>query len=292
MSEAKLPEVAFSPAEIVRRQTACWPGLSAEIVQATRRRHFEYSYLGSRHLLIASERGERRDGESLVEGLPRSTRREFNNKLTLVPAGHRFHGWQEPSALARVTYFHIDPAGPLLDPQLRFAELELAPRLFFEDSHLWSTTAKLKSEIEHGGSNLLYAEALSQVLALELVRLRPGGPTPLQQYRGGLAGRQQRMVLDFLETHLAETVSLAALAEIAGLNPFHFARAFKRTFGLPPHRFHLDQRISRAKSMLARPALSVTEIAIELGFATTSSFSCAFRKIAGVSPTAYRRSLY
>jgi AraC-like DNA-binding protein len=44
--------------------------------------------------------------------------------------------------------------------------------------------------------------------------------------------------------------------------------------------------------MLARPALSVTEIAIELGFATTSSFSCAFRKIAGVSPTAYRRSLY
>jgi AraC family transcriptional regulator len=100
------------------------------------------------------------------------------------------------------------------------------------------------------------------------------------------------MVLDFLKTHLAETVSLAALAEIAGLNPFHFARAFKRTFGLPPHRFHLDQRISRAKSMLARPALSVTEIAIELGFATTSSFSCAFRKIAGVSPTAYRRSLY
>src|ERR1700720_2720746 len=282
MSEAKLPEVAFSPAEIVRRQTACWPGLSAEIVQATRRRHFEYSYLGSRHLLIASERGERRDGESLVEGLPRSTRREFNNKLTLVPAGHRFHGWQEPSA----------PAGPLLDPQLRFAELELAPRLFFEDSHLWSTTAKLKSEIEHGGSNLLYAEALSQVLALELVRLRPGGPTPLQQYRGGLAGRQQRMVLDFLETHLAETVSLAALAEIAGLNPFHFARAFKRTFGLPPHRFHLDQRISRAKSMLARPALSVTEIAIELGFATTSSFSFPFRQIAGVSPPPYRPSLY
>jgi AraC family transcriptional regulator len=100
------------------------------------------------------------------------------------------------------------------------------------------------------------------------------------------------MVLDYLETHLAEPVSLAALAEIAGLNPFHFTRAFKRTFGLPPHRFHLDQRISRAKAMLARPALSVTEIAIELGFAATSSFSSTFRKIAGVSPTEYRRGLY
>jgi AraC family transcriptional regulator len=292
MSEPKLPEVTFSPPEIVRRQTASWPGLSAEIVQATRRRRFEYNYIGSRHLLIASEWGERRDGESLVEGLPRSTRREFNNKLSLVPAGRRFHAWQEPSVLARVTYFHIDPAGPLLDPQLRFSELELAPRLFFEDIHLWSTAAKLKSEIEYGGSSPLYAEALSQVLVLELVRLRNGAPAPLQQYRGGLAGRQRRMVLDYLETHLAEPVSLAALAEIAGLNPFHFTRAFKRTFGLPPHRFHLDQRISRAKAMLARPALSVTEIAIELGFAATSSFSSTFRKIAGVSPTEYRRGLY
>ena len=149
-------------------------------------------------------------------GLPRSTRREFNNKLSLVPAGRRFHAWQEPSVLARVTYFHIDPAGPLLDPQLRFSELELAPRLFFEDIHLWSTAAKLKSEIEYGGSNPLYAEALSQVLVLELVRLRNGAPAPLQQHRGGLAGCQ-RMVLDYLETHLAEPLSLAALAEIAGI---------------------------------------------------------------------------
>lgn len=63
----------------------------------------------------------------MVEGLPKSTRREFSQRLTFVPAGGEFFGWQQPRALARVSYFYIEPAGPLLDPELRLGE-QLAPR--------------------------------------------------------------------------------------------------------------------------------------------------------------------
>jgi AraC family transcriptional regulator len=61
-----------------------------------------------------SERGSRDDGETLVDGLPISTARDFGRKLTLVPADHELHGWQKPRALTRVIYFYINPYSTLL----------------------------------------------------------------------------------------------------------------------------------------------------------------------------------
>ena len=123
--------VDYSPSEIVRRHSAAWSGLIVETVQVTRHTPFEYGFRAPCHLLIAAELAERYDGETFVEGLPRSTLRDFTHKLTFVPAGHDFHGSQLPRALSRSTYFYIDPRGPLADPALRFGEIKFRPRLFF-----------------------------------------------------------------------------------------------------------------------------------------------------------------
>jgi len=56
---------------------------------------------------------------ALVDGLPRSHRRAWNGKMTFVPAGCRFYGWQKPRALTRVTFLYIDPSNSLLQPELR-----------------------------------------------------------------------------------------------------------------------------------------------------------------------------
>ena len=84
---------------------------------------------------------------------------------------------------------------------------------------------------------------------------------------------------------------LAKLAELAGLSTYHFCRAFKQSLGVPPHRYHTSQRIERAKTLLAKPAFSVTDIGLTVGFSETSSFTAAFRKATGLTPTAYHRSL-
>ena len=84
--------VNISPPEIVRRHSKAWSGLYVETVQVTRRTPFEYGFRAPCHLLIAAELAERYDGETFVEGLPRSTLRDFTQKLTFVPAGHDFHG--------------------------------------------------------------------------------------------------------------------------------------------------------------------------------------------------------
>jgi AraC family transcriptional regulator len=132
---------------------------------------------------------------------------------------------------------------------------------------------------------------LGRVLAQELLRLQQGSAPTKQLVRGGLAAWQQRIVTTYIEEHLAEPILLATLAELAGLSTYHFCRAFKQPFGLPPHRYHTSRRIEHAKTLLAKPALSVTDIGMTVGFSETSSFTAAFRKATGLTPSAYHRSL-
>ena len=111
--------VEISPPDIARRRLADWGAIQADTVRVTRRETFECGFQARRHLLIAYERAERNDGETLIEGLPKSTLREFNCKLSFVPAGHRFYGWQTPRVLTRVTYFYIDLQDSLFGLEIR-----------------------------------------------------------------------------------------------------------------------------------------------------------------------------
>jgi AraC family transcriptional regulator len=132
--------------------------------------------------------------------------------------------------------------------------------------------------------------ALREILLMhELIRPERTTSTMARPLRGALQAWQQKRVVEFIEAHLAEDVSLAALAELAHLSRYHFARAFKQSFGAPPHRYHMMRRMDRAKCLLQRPALSVTEIGIQIGFRETSSFTRAFRRFTGLAPTEYRR---
>jgi AraC family transcriptional regulator len=248
--------------------------------------------LCARPLAGLYERGARHAGGTFVEGLPKSTLRDFRRKLVFVPAGHEYYDWQEPRILTRVVHFYFDPAALAISPELGFADMSFAPRLFFEDSALWDTALKLTTLIEGAGSDhRLYVEALGVVLAHELARLNAGAPRMEPQVRGGLAAWQQRTAVSYIEEHLAEAISLATLAQLVRLSPHYFCRAFKQSFGMPPHRYHTSRRLERAKALLAKPAPSVTDIGFTVGFSQTSSFTAAFRKATGLTPTAYHRSV-
>ena len=109
---------------------------------------------------------------------------------------------------------------------LRFHEIQFKPRLFFFDRDIWETAFKLKMQIENPASSG-YAEALSLVLAHELIRLQKRAPfAPV--LRGGLASWQQKKIAEYIEDHLHEEISLRDLAATAHLSPFHFARTCSR----------------------------------------------------------------
>jgi AraC family transcriptional regulator len=282
--------VEISPPDIACRRLENWGAIQADAVKITRRGTFEYGYQARRYLLIAYERAERHEGETLIEGLPKSTLREFNCKLCFVPAGHRFHGWETPRVLTRVTYFYIDLQDRLFDPGSSITSPTISPRLFFFNQAVWDTVLKLKAEVGNSDpSSRQYVEALSIVLVHELIRLEQTTSGAARPVHGGLPLRQQKRLAEFIDEHLAEEISLATLAGLVDLSVYHFARAFKQSFSVPPHRYHMNRRMDRARSLLRRSAFSVTQIGSQIGFRETSSFTRAYRKFAGVTPSKCRR---
>jgi AraC family transcriptional regulator len=286
--------VQIIPCEAVTRRALTWDGTTAEIVQITTHQPIELRYRGPRHLLVLYQQGMRRDGDSQVEGLPRSSLRDLKGKLTFVPAGHEYRERHVPRALVRAVYIYFKPDRLPVHTESGVAAdfAGLAPRLFFDDPALASTARKIERLLEStGSSNQPYFEALGVVLAHELIRLNTGTERADAPFRGGLAPWQQRIVTAHIEEHLAEPISLATLAQLVRLSPYYFCRAFKQSFGLPPHRYHTQRRIEQAKILLGKPRPSVTEIGLSVGYSETSSFTTAFRKATGITPTAYHRSL-
>jgi AraC-like DNA-binding protein len=281
--------VRISSSDAVTRRTVVCRGVTVEIIQALRPDRIEYCFCAPVHMLVLYEQGLRGDGETFVQGLRRSTLRDPRNKLTFVPAGHAYRESHELRALSRLAYFYFD----LLKTPLRGnAGSAPAPRMYFENAAVWDTACKLISSIDGTSEDdHLYREALGVVLAHELERM-DSAKSPVQApFRGGLAAWQQRVAAAYIEEHLAEQISLKTLARLVRLSPYHFCRAFKQSFGLPPNRYHASRRIELAKVLLAKPAASVTEVGLTLGFSQTSSFSAAFRRATGLTPTSYHRSL-
>ena len=283
------PLVAITPGHRFRRRTVRSAGMTAEIVQEIGSERIEYRFQAPVHLLIMFERGVRREGETDIEGLPRSALRNLSRKFAFVPAGKDYRDWREPSMPARTAFFYFDPTG--LPGAQAAGAARLAPRLFFEDPQLFATAQKLvwlTEGPEH--ENSYYIEALGHVLIHELMRTDHGIVPRKSMERGGLAGWQQRIVTGYIEDHLADPLSLAELSGLVGLSSCHFCRAFKQSLGIPPRRYQACQRIARAKALLAKPDPSVTDIGLMIGFNHTSSFTAAFHKATGLTPTAYRRS--
>lgn len=278
--------VGISPAASVKRHYIRSHGLVTDIIYLPLRMKIEIRFDGAVHLLIMYE-GARHKGETSIEGLAPSKLRNFNNKLTFVPAGHAYQEWHEISTPARVTYLYFDPA------KLRKSndvEAQYAPKAFFEDAGVWETAVKLKSVVQRGQpEDAPYSEALVRVLAHEL-SCSDEDIVRTSATRGGLASWQMRAVAAYVEEHLNEQTSLTTLAGLARLSRYHYCRAFKRAFGVAPHQYLVQRRIEKAKILLADRATTVTEVGLILGYSQTSSFSVAFRKNLRQTPTEFRRN--
>jgi AraC family transcriptional regulator len=153
-----------------------------------------------------------------------------------------------------------------------------------DDPHARHLMLALRADVEGGHpSGRLYTETLVRALVIRLLAGyaddRSCGMSP------GMLGR----VREYVEAHLAENPSLSDLAAVVGMSPYHFARTFSRTAGLPPHRYLLARRLERAKAMLSGSGRPIVEIALDLGFGSQGHFHRAFRKHVGTTPGSYRR---
>ena len=95
-------------------------------------------------------------------------------------------------------------------------------------------------------------------------------------------------ILEHIDANRHRALRLSELGALAHMSVFHFARLFKQSTGVPPHRFVVGRRVERAKEMLASDQASIAEIGRAVGFRTASHFTTVFHRATGMTPTAYR----
>ena len=211
-----------------------------------------------------------------------------SDSLSLVPAGISYW-WRrdQPSELVLVELKSSFVAGVARNtdaPVLRAMPV-------FQDRAIAHILSALREEIRDGcRSGHRYGTALCTALVIHLLRRYAAAPVPSQDQdrKGGLPPSRLRRVLDHIERHLGDGVTLGDLASLSGLSPDHFAAQFRRSTGLPPHRYVLQRRVGRAKELVAAGRLSLAEIGYALGFPSQAHFTTTFRKLAGTTPGAYR----
>jgi AraC family transcriptional regulator len=120
----------------------------------------------------------------------------------------------------------------------------------------------------------------------------PAGAEAALAPASGLPGAALRRVLEHIDANLHRDPRLAELSALAHMSTFHFARLFKRSTGLSPHRFVVARRIDHAKELLAVDGPSIAAISGTVGFRTASHFTTVFRRSTGVTPSAYRSAAH
>jgi AraC family transcriptional regulator len=145
---------------------------------------------------------------------------------------------------------------------------------------------------EETSAGRILVESIANTMAVRVIHSNVGRPPDCAKALGsGLDARRLFRVLEAVDAGLEEDLSLAYLASVACLSPFHFARAFKTAMGVSPHQYVSGRRLERAKDLVLVGAMPLSQIAASLGFSSQANFNRAFKAATGVTPTGYRHAM-
>lgn len=130
-------------------------------------------------------------------------------------------------------------------------------------------------------------DALVQAMKVDIARYFRAGR---HQARGMLARWQVNRIEEFVQQNLSRPLTVTDLADVAQISPGHLMRSFRKTMGMTVHQYVTERRMDRACYLLSETQTPLKKLAADLGFATASSFTFAFRKAMGVTPGRYRAS--
>jgi AraC family transcriptional regulator len=213
--------------------------------------------------------------------------------LWLLPASSLTALWSWEST-DEVMVFTIDP---LLLDEIALASdcanssgLELKPLVYQHDPQLLAISQSFKQEMTQGGiASQLYTDALALQFTIHLLRHYTTQPLIPKHYSGGLSQQQVKCLIDYMQMNLDRSIHLEELATLLNMSQYHFCRLFKRSTGVSPHQFVIRQRVDRAKQLLQKSDRNILEIATHCGFTDGSHLTRHFRKLTGVTPTAFRQ---
>jgi AraC family transcriptional regulator len=173
----------------------------------------------------------------------------------------------------------------------RIRDLSYKPGASLSDVTVSSLGSLLLPALRHPNqANPLFVDHVLLAFGAHIAQTY-GGMRPVRLVQGRLAPWQERRAKEILRAKLQGGVPLKEVARECGLSASHFSHAFRRTLGVAPHNWLIEQRILLSKEKLRDDRLSLAGVAAECGFCDQSHFTQHFTRIVGVSPGAWRRAL-
>lgn len=214
--------------------------------------------------------------------------------VAVISAATALRSWYDEAEQDDI-YLHLEPefikqtaAGADLNPD----KIEITTTLDSRSPAIESMARMAFDELQRGTEAMasnLYADSLANMLAVQLLREYSSDKMPPEKrYVNGLTNKKLSLVLELIENDLSEDLPLKILAGAANLSEYHFLRMFKQSTGYTPHQYVLHQRIERAKELLKKTDMTITEIAYLLGFSTPAHFTHHFRRKTGITPSEAR----
>jgi AraC family transcriptional regulator len=207
--------------------------------------------------------------------------------ILVVPAGiPRQAFWRGP---VEAVHVHLDPQVMVRTAaetfELEPARVELPPLGALEHPDVKATMLLMDAELGSGGlGSQLLAESLANALAVHLIRHITGNRASGHSSRGGLPRKKLCDAIDYIDAHLDTDISLDELASVTHLSPYHFARQFKVSTGLPPHQYLIARRVERAKHLLQGGHFTLAQVASRTGFWDQGHFTRHFKRLTGTTP--------
>lgn len=167
-------------------------------------------------------------------------------------------------------------------------QVALEPRNHLRDARIEHIARALDSELgDPHPAGLLYVESLSTALAVHLIGRYRVLQTPRLR---GLSRQQLKRVSEYIDAYLDRDLSLERLAGVAGLGMTNFKALFRRSTGQPVHAYVVQKRVERARALLARGDLPISQVALAAGFAHPSHMARTMRRLLGVVPSELARA--
>jgi AraC family transcriptional regulator len=173
----------------------------------------------------------------------------------------------------------------------RIRDLSYEPGVGVNDLTISGLGSLLLSALRHPDrANPLFLDHVLLAVGVHVAQTYGGMQPMWRPARGGLAPWQERRARELLRANIKRGVALEEVARECGLSVGYFSHAFRRTLGVAPHKWLIEQRVVLSKEKLRDDGLSLSDVASECGFSDQSHLTRVFRQTVGVSPGAWRRA--
>ena len=212
---------------------------------------------------------------------------------TIIPS--RVEHWSAWNIVGRFAMLSISPEAiaKIAPDTVNMDSIELIPTFAKSkpDLLIYGIGMAIKHHLESNpGNDNLYIEYLTNALSAHLLQHYCSRKINFREYSRGLSSAKLRQAIEYINDNLTESIKLDEIAEEIGISQYYFSHLFRKSTGIPPYQYIIQQRVEKVKRLLINTKMPIADIAFVCGFSSQSQMTLHFRRATGTTPKKYRDS--